>query len=104
MNDVWRVWNDMALPSQTLIIYLLCINTIAFISYGIDKYKSLHASRRIREKTLWFLALIGGSLGSLLAMKFFRHKTRKTSFQAILIIIIALQVALIFSLINYFQK
>lgn len=79
-----------------LIVYLLAINLVAFFTYGIDKAKagSLGA-RRISEKTLLIMALIGGSLGSLVAMSLFRHKTKKTSFQAPLALILAVQIGLI---------
>ncbi len=78
------------------IIYLTAINLITFFVYGLDKAKSGKiGSRRISEKTLWILALIGGSLGSLAAMKVFRHKTKKLSFQAPLAVILALQIVVI---------
>ncbi|MBI2436462.1 MAG: DUF1294 domain-containing protein [Candidatus Magasanikbacteria bacterium] len=78
--------------SQIISLYLIAINLIAFFVYGIDKAKSqLSSSRRISEKMLWLLALIGGSLGSLLAMKLFRHKTKKLSFQAMMAVILAIQ-------------
>lgn len=81
-----------------VIVYLLIINVIAFIFFGFDKMKSLKKGRRVSEKRLWFLALIGGSVGSLLAMNLFRHKTKKISFQAVLAIIIAFQVFLVYYL------
>ena len=75
----------------TLIIYFLAINLIAFFTYGVDKLKSVNGSRRVNEKTLWFLALVGGSVGSLFSMHVFRHKTKKLSFQVVLLIIILAQ-------------
>jgi uncharacterized membrane protein YsdA (DUF1294 family) len=79
-----------------LIVYLLAINLAAFIIYGMDKAKAgTIGARRISEKTLLILALVGGSLGSLLAMNIFRHKTKKLSFQAALAIVLAVQIGLI---------
>lgn len=83
-----------------LIIYLLIINLVAFFIYALDKAKSVSQSRRVSEKILWLLVLIGGSVGALVAMHLFRHKTKKLSFQAVLALVILLQVWLIFWLWN----
>lgn len=60
---------------------LLAVNAAAFFLYGLDKWKAVHGRRRIRERTLLFIAAAGGSAGAFLAMRFFRHKTRHVSFQ-----------------------
>lgn len=81
---------------QLLIAYLVLINILAFFYYGFDKTRSqIDNARRVSEKTLWLLALIGGSVGALAGMRFFRHKTKKASFQAGIAVIVALQVLLI---------
>lgn len=85
---------------QITIIYLILINFLTFIIFGLDKHKSIKNKRRISEKTLWFLSLVGGSLGALLAMKMFRHKTKKLSFQAILAVILALQILVVYWLVS----
>ena len=59
---------------ELLIIYLFIINVSTFILYGIDKKKAIKHKFRISENTLIFSAFIGGSLGALLGMQFFRHK------------------------------
>lgn len=56
--------------------YLLLINLIGFISMGIDKRKAIKHQWRISEKTLFFIAFFGGSLGTVLAMYCFHHKTK----------------------------
>ena len=61
-------------------IYLVIINVISFIIYGIDKYKAKKNTYRISEKSLFMLSIMGGMIGSLLGMRFFHHKTRKISF------------------------
>ena len=63
--------------------YMIAINIIAFITYGIDKLKAKRKAWRIPEKTLWLLGLAGGFIGSLLAMQVFNHKTRHISFYII---------------------
>jgi len=81
--------------TQVLLLYIIAINIIAFFFFGVDKLKSQLNSRRISEKALWFLAFIGGSAGCLFGMQFFRHKTKKTSFQIVFVGILALQIALV---------
>lgn len=86
---------------QLLIIYLIIINIATFFYFGIDKTRSELSKRRISEKMLWFLSAIGGSTGALIGMKFFRHKTKKLSFQAGIAIILALQILLLYFLFFY---
>ena len=86
---------NLSLSQFIIIVYLLIINLVTFFIFALDKLKSTGTGRRISEKMLWFLALIGGSVGALLSMHFFRHKTKKLSFQAVLAVIIFLQVILI---------
>lgn len=63
-----------------LIIYLVIINIVGFSAMGIDKYKAIHHSWRIPEKTLFLIAIIGGGIGSYAGMIIFRHKTRHIAF------------------------
>ena len=75
-----------------MIYYLLTINIIAFIIYGIDKYKSIKHKYRISENTLMILAILGGSLGAFLGMIVFHHKTKKKKFVILIPIIMLLWV------------
>lgn len=88
---------------QAVLAYIVGINIVTFFYFGFDKLKSMMTRRRrVPEKMLWFLAFIGGSIGALLGMQFFRHKTRKLSFQAGIAIIIALQVCgVVYLLLTY---
>lgn len=60
--------------------YLLVINIISFITYMLDKLFAIKKKSRIKIATLLFIAFIGGSLGALLAMDLFKHKTNKDYF------------------------
>lgn len=83
-------------------IYLVAINLFAYILYGIDKYKSKKSKWRIPEKTLITTALLGGSIGALLAMKMFRHKTKHKKFTIGVPLILIAQIVLFYMLIkNY---
>ena len=77
-----------------LLGYLALVNLIAFAVYGADKRRAKKDKRRVPEKTLFLLAIIGGSVGALAGMYTFRHKTRHWYFvwgiPAILVIQIAL--------------
>ncbi len=75
-----------------MIYYLLIINIITFIIYGIDKYKSIKHKYRISENTLIILAILGGSLGAFLGMIVFHHKTKKKKFVILIPIIMLLWV------------
>ncbi len=61
-------------------LYLIIINCITFVVYGIDKIFAIFHKFRIMEKFLFILSLIGGALGALLGMAIFRHKIRKVKF------------------------
>lgn len=63
-----------------LFYYLVIINIISFIVYGLDKLFAIYKGNRVRELYLHVLSLIGGCLGSIGAMIFFRHKTKKLRF------------------------
>lgn len=62
-------------------IYLLSINIYQFLLMGIDKLLAIKKKNRISEKTLLLNSLIGGSIGSIIGMYTFRHKTKKLKFQ-----------------------
>lgn len=86
---------------QYVWIYLAVINVVAFLVYGIDKHRAKAGAWRISEKTLWVLAAIGGSVGALLGMEVFRHKTKKRSFQIVLAVIVFVQVLLVLGWVYY---
>lgn len=59
-----------------LIGYLILINITGYASMGLDKRKAVRHQWRISERTLFLIALLGGSLGSIIGMQRFRHKTK----------------------------
>lgn len=63
-----------------LILYAVLINLAALIVFGVDKKRARRHEWRISERTLFLLALAGGSVGAILGMLVFRHKTRKWYF------------------------
>lgn len=82
-----------------LYIWLTVINIITFAVFGIDKKKAIDGKFRIKELTLFVLSLLGGSLGGLIAMHTFHHKTRKWYFKFGIPLILIAWVAMIVWLI-----
>ena len=82
--------------ANALLYYLIVINIVTFLVYGIDKWKAKQGSWRISEATLLMLAVIGGSIGALLGMKVWRHKTQHKKFKYGLPLILLAQIALIY--------
>ncbi len=86
----------MTLNFTTIILcYIAAINLFGFILMGIDKFKAIHQHWRIPEFNLFLVAIIGGSIGSLLGMYTFRHKTQHLSFVIGMPLILVLQIGLL---------
>ena len=83
--------------TQTIVYILICINVVTFLVYGIDKWKAKQGSWRISEATLLLLAVIGGSIGALLGMQVWHHKTMH---KYGLSLILLAQIALIYLIIQ----
>lgn len=84
---------------KNILIYLLVINIIAFFAMFIDKKKAEKNRWRIKESTLLILALIGGSIGAIIGMYTFHHKTQKPRFFVGIPIIIALQILIVIAIL-----
>lgn len=85
--------------SLSLLYYLIAINAITFITYGIDKWKARKNKWRIPESTLLLLAVFGGSIGAFLGMRVWRHKTMHMKFKYGIPSILVLQIGLLLYLI-----
>lgn len=80
--------------------YLIFINIIGLSIIAIDKQKAKKGCWRIKESTLLFVSILGGSLGVLLSMKVFHHKTKKPKFYIGIPLIILVQSIMIYIIIN----
>lgn len=80
----------------------LIINILGYIIMGIDKKRAKKGLYRVPEKTLFLIALFGGSIGSILGMHHFRHKTKHWYFKYGMPLILILQVILVGVLYRYF--
>jgi len=79
-------------------LYLVLVNVLAYGMYWLDKRRAQRGKRRVSERELLLWAAAGGSLGSWVAMRRLRHKTRKRSFRIAFFAIVAGQVALLYFL------
>ena len=77
-----------------VIIYFIIINIVGFVSMWLDKLKAKHGAWRIPEATLFSIAILGGSMGSIYGMFHFRHKTKHWYFVAGLPLIFFVQLAI----------
>lgn len=85
---------------KILVIYLAAINIITLIAFAADKIAAIKHRSRIKIVTLLGLAFIGGSVGALIAMYAFHHKTKQDYFTVGVPLIMIMQVAVIFFLMN----
>lgn len=79
------------------IIYLTIINVIAFALMGFDKQRAKRKLWRIPEKTLFLSAILGGSIGAILGMYTFRHKTKHATFVYGMPVILIIQIIMVLS-------
>ena len=96
-ND--RVFALIGSPWSVLAVWLVIINVVTFLVYGLDKWKAKRKVRReqvrrVPEKTLFLLPLLGGSVGGILGMRVFHHKTKHWYFRIGLPLILLAQIAL----------
>lgn len=85
---------------EILIPYILAINLIGFIIMFIDKKKAVHRKWRISESTLMTISILGGSIGMLLGMHCFRHKTNHKKFTLGVPAILIVQLGIIIFLLQ----
>lgn len=79
--------------------YALAVNLLAYVAMVLDKARAGAGSRRISEATLLNLAFVGGSIGTVVAQRTIRHKTRKEPFRTQLHAIILIQILVLVALI-----
>ena len=80
---------------QFSLYYLLAVNSLTFLLYGIDKYKAKKGRWRISEATLLTMAAIGGSIGAWAGMRTWHHKTMHKKFKYGIPVTIIMQIALV---------
>ncbi|MBQ6820374.1 MAG: DUF1294 domain-containing protein [Clostridium sp.] len=87
--------------NKFILFYFLIINILSFITMYIDKKKSIKNKWRVKESTLFLLAILGGSVGSITGMYTFRHKTKHITFIIGIPLILIMQIVLIIFIKQY---
>jgi uncharacterized membrane protein YsdA (DUF1294 family) len=90
-------WKFLLTPWGILAVWCFVLSVVTLIVFGFDKgkakWKEKHPdTRRVPEKTLFLLAILGGSPGALLGMKLFHHKTNHKSFRFGIPLVLVLQI------------
>ncbi|MFS0689095.1 DUF1294 domain-containing protein [Sporosarcina sp. 179-K 8C2 HS] len=83
-----------------IISWIIFISIWSFITMGYDKKQSKRRGRRVPEKTLWLLAIVGGGIGSYLGMMAFSHKTRHTEFRIGFLLLALIYIGIIIYLLG----
>ena len=78
-----------------LYAYLVIINALGFLLMLLDKEKAKKSAWRIPERTLMLVAAVGGSLGALIGMRLFRHKTKHLKFVIGIPVLLVLHIVLL---------
>lgn len=94
--DFW----DYLMQHRILLIYLAVVNILTIIVFGVDKMNAKSNRQRVRIVTLLGLAFIGGSVGALIGMYGFHHKTKKAYFTVGVPLILLMQVVELFYVMN----
>ncbi|MCA1965389.1 MAG: DUF1294 domain-containing protein [Flavobacterium sp.] len=89
---------------EVLFIYLIVINSLCFLTFGYDKWRAKNNKRRISEFKLLFLTSVGGTIGGIVSMYLFKHKTNKFSFILAFYAIAILQIVLLYFGIQMFKS
>lgn len=88
-----------------LLLFAICVailNIFGFIQFGVDKAKARKGKWRIPEQSLFLTALFGGSVGCIMGMYVFRHKTKHNSFKFGMPAILLLQIAAVVTVMKLF--
>ena len=91
----------MTLAGKIIIIWYAAINFVLYFAMGIDKMKAKKNMRRIPEKTLFTMGLLGGAICGLISMGVYRHKTRKPKFYIVYFIGAALHIGILYLLVKH---
>jgi len=100
-------WRVRLFSKNAFLLFLLfhipLINLFTFFAYGRDKYCAKNNLWRIPEIQLHTMEILGGTIGAIVAQKFFHHKNKKKSYMATFFATIIIQIGVIFYILNYFR-
>lgn len=90
--------------NEALMYFCIVINIITFLVFGYDKWQAKNNKRRISEFNLLLIAGVGGTIGGILSMYLFKHKTNKFPFIIAFYTIAILQIVLLYFGIQAFKS
>jgi uncharacterized membrane protein YsdA (DUF1294 family) len=82
-------------------VWLIAASLLGFALMGVDKQRAKNHAWRISERTLLFVAFIGGGIGSLAGMLLFRHKTKHMKFIVLVPLAMILNILVAILLIRF---
>ena len=88
----------------TYLVVVLVLSLVAFVFYGFDKRRARTDGRRVPEKTLHLLALLGGWPGALMGQRVFRHKTQKLSYRIVFWLCVMLHMVIVAGVVYMLQS
>lgn len=98
----------MKMDEKTLFLilagWILLMSIILFCMMGADKRRAQNDKWRIKERTLFITAFLGGGLGGVLGMQIFRHKTKHTSFMIGMPLLLLWNIAAAFAIMHFFGQ
>lgn len=83
-----------------VLFYILFINLINLILFREDKKRARNRAWRIPESTLLIISLMGGSIGGLIGMNLFKHKTKKLKFTLLMPLSLLINIYVFKTIIN----
>ncbi|TQR19834.1 DUF1294 domain-containing protein [Psychrobacillus vulpis] len=86
--------------TEIILFFIFIMSFIAFVVMGYDKSQAKKHGKRVRERTLWMLAIFGGGIGAYVGMQMFRHKTKHTNFRVGFLMLLVLYAFLIFWIVK----
>jgi uncharacterized membrane protein YsdA (DUF1294 family) len=92
---LWYAFSGSLSWQPILVNYLISVNVVTFGAYGYDKMQARRKGWRVPELSLLAMGLIGGTIGAVVAMRLFRHKTVKGPFRVVFWLLVAVQVVLV---------
>lgn len=98
-----KLLSNYTTAENIVLIYLLSVNIISFIMFGIDKWRAKKHQWRISENLLMLISFIGGATGAVIGMVIFKHKLSKKKFYIGVPVFIGINRILTFLILNYIK-
>jgi uncharacterized membrane protein YsdA (DUF1294 family) len=85
----------MVIAIEVYLTVVAVMSLVSFVAYGLDKQRAINGTRRVPERALHLMALLGGWPGALIGQRQFRHKTQKVPFRFVFWVVVAIHVGVV---------